>query len=371
MVKVLMVAGQMNYGGLETMLMGFLRNIDSNKVHIDFMLNYEKPGVFDDEIRSIGSRIFIMPRLKPQNLFKYIKAVNAFFKEHKGEYDAVHGNLTSVGVIYLTLARKFGVKTRIIHAHYSNVKGNKYSFLERLMLKPLKYCATHFFACSDAAGRFCFGEKITKQPNYTIIKNGVDLSRFSFNENIRGGIRKEMKLEHDYVILHVGRFELEKNHTFLLKVMSEYIKRDAQAVLLLAGTGSLKAEIEDEANKLNINSKVRFLGVRDDIDMLMQAADIFVLPSLHEGLPVSGIEAQAAGLKCLFSDAVTKEADITGNCEFLPISQEDGGKWVYALAEAKNSKRVKTDEIITQNGYSISCQAKWLENFYLKMSSRR
>lgn len=363
MKKVLMVAGQMHMGGLEIMLMNFLRNIDREKVHIDFLLHYKEKGDFDDEIRSLGSKIYVMPKLRPQNVFKYIASLCRFFREHRGEYDIVHGNITSSGIIYLTIAKIFGVKTRIIHAHYGDVKGNHHEKLERIMLKPLRFCANYYFACSDRAGEFCFGKNILKRDNYFLIRNGVDITKFSFDEAKRNKKREEMGLSNKFVLLHVGRFESEKNHSFILDFFSEYIKTDKEGILLFAGVGSLENEIKEKARTLGLSDRVLFLGLRNDVNQFLLAADVFVLPSIFEGLPVVGIEAQASGIKCLFSENVTRELDITGNCEFLPIN--DTFLWCRAIEKAREFKRVKTDEKIVGAGYEIHAQAKWLENFYL------
>lgn len=263
--KVLIVAGRMHYGGLETMVMNFFRLMDRNKVSYDFMLNYEEKGVFDDEIAALGGKIFIMPRLKFKNTFRYIKEVNAFFKRHRGEYQIVHGHLTSVGCIYLLLAKLHGVKTTIIHAHYTSTDPSLKGIIERLALLPLRFCADYYFACSDKAGAFCYGKSKLKRDNYKLVKNGIFVERFLYNKEVRESKRAQMGLNGRFVILHVGRFEQQKNHTFLIDVFEKIYERDKSAVLLLAGNGSLMDDIHGKVKSLGLSDAVKFLGSRDDI----------------------------------------------------------------------------------------------------------
>lgn len=360
--RVLMVAGKMHFGGLETMLMNFFRYADREKIMFDFMLNYKEPGAFDGEILSLGGKIHIMPRLFLKNLIIYTYEVFKFFKKHKNEYEIVHGNLTSAGIIYLAAARFYGVKTRIIHAHVTDVRPDFKGLVERLMMFPLRFCADYYFACSDAAARFCFGKNITKKKNYKLIKNGIDAVLFKFSPEIREKKRAETGLSGKFVIGHIGRFEAEKNHGFLLKAFFELQKKDESAHLLLIGSGSLRDVILTQIDSLGLTDKVTILDNRTDINELMQAMDVFVLPSLHEGLPVVGVEAQAAGLKCFISDAVTTETDITGLVSFLPIN--DPGLWADEINKAKGYTRTDTSGLIRRAGYDIREVAAWLTRFY-------
>ena len=260
-----MVVGRMHYGGLEMMLMNFFRNIDRTKVSFDFMCNYEEEGIFDKEIKALGGKIFIMPRLSPKNLFKYTFAVAKFFKAHKGEYDIVHGNLTSIGIIYLTIAKLYGVKIRIIHAHYAEAKNNKYAKLERLLLLPLRFCADYYFSCSDKAAQFCFGKNILNKKNYYLIKNGVNVNKFVFNQTVRDEKRKELNLDGKFAVCHIGRFGEEKNHKFLIEIFKEIVQMDESAVLVLVGNGLLFEDVKAQVKEYRLEDKVHFLGVRDDI----------------------------------------------------------------------------------------------------------
>jgi glycosyltransferase involved in cell wall biosynthesis len=362
--KILIIAGRMDYGGLEIMMMNFFRLMDRSKVTYDFMLNYEEKGIFDDEIYALGGKIFIVPRLMFKNIFKYIMAVNNFFKSHKGEYDIVHGNLTSVGIIYLLLAKLHGVKTTIIHAHYTSTVSTFKGRIERLALLPLRFCADFYFACSDAAGAFCYGKNKLKKDNYRLIKNGIFVEKFLYNKDIRENKRKELNLNDKFIIIHIGRFEEQKNHRFLIDIFRSIYNRDKSSVLLLAGKGSLMNEIMEKTEYYELSEAVKFLGARDDIAELLQAADIFILPSLYEGLPVVSIEAQATGIHCVLADTITKEADITGNCTFLNL-RCDPDIWALEALKYKNANRGNMLYKIKNAGYDIREQASWLQSFYL------
>lgn len=365
MKKVLMVAGGMNVGGLENMLMNFIRYGDNKNIRFDFMLNYEGEHYYSEEIRRYGGTIYTMPRLKPKNIFRYPAEVIKFFIKHKGEYDVLHGNLTSVGMIYLPAAKIFGkIKKRIIHAHYTSTEQNHYERLERLMLYPLRFLSDYYFACSDMAGEFCFGKHILNKPNYRMIHNGVDCDKFDYNEQLRAEIRKKMGLDDQFVIINIGRLEEQKNQRYLLKIVEELKKRDIRAKILVAGEGSLRPELEKIIRDKDLGDFVSLLGLRDDMAELMQASDAFILTSLFEGLPVAGIEAQAAGLPCILADTITKELDITGNTKFISLDA-DIDLWIDAIISAMDFKRKSTSDIIKNKGYDIKREAKWLSDFYM------
>lgn len=368
MKKVLMIAGQMNVGGLENMVMNFIRYGDRTNIHFDFMVNYDGEQFYNDEIRSYGGNIYVMPRLKPKNIIKYPAALIKFFRAHKGEYDVVHGNLTSVGVFYLPISKWFGkVKKRVIHAHYTSTEKNHYEKLEKLMLFPLRFLSDYYFACSDMAGEFCFGKKILSKKNYRMIHNGVDCDRFDFNPKVREETRKELGIKDEFVLLNVGRLEEQKNHRYLLEIASEMKKRGKAVKVLIAGEGALRPELEEIINRENLGDSVVLLGLRNDIDRLMQAADAFILTSLFEGLPVAGIEAQAAGLPCILADTITRELDITNKTQF--VSLKNGiENWLEAVSNAMNCERKSTADIIRSKGYDIKAEAEWLSEFYKQES---
>ncbi len=363
--RILVIAGKMHYGGLEMVIMNYYRNIDHSKIQFDFLLNYQEAGVFDDEIKQLGGKIYILPRLFIKNLFKYIRALNQFFRTHR-EYEIVHGHLTSVGVIYSVIARRHGVKKVIIHAHSTSVNRTLKGLAERILMFPLRFCAQYYFACSNEAGKYAFGRNILKRSDYKFIKNGIQSEKFIFNEKMRAEIRAAFGFESKFVMGHIGRFECEKNHSFIIDIFSEVFLREPDARLLLIGAGSKKQEILEKVHALGLETAVVFLEQRSDINELMQGMDVFLLPSHYEGLPVVGIEAQAAGLQCFFSDAVTRQTDVTGLCSFIPLSSTEN-YWADMILKYKNGYvRRNMRQAIIDAGYDIKEQARWLQEFYLQ-----
>ena len=363
--RVLVVVGRMHYGGIETMLMNIMRNMDREKVMFDFMVNYEEPGAYDEEIRAMGGKIYLMPRLFLKNTFRYIKALNEFFAAHKGEYEILHGHLPSAAVVYLNIAKRYGVKTRILHAHSASIRRRWKQYVERPLVLLARGSADYYFACSDEAGAYCFGKRRLGKPNYQLVRNGIMVERFLYNEKLREESRRSEGLEGKFVIGHVGRFVEPKNHKKLIEIFAEVAKLREDAILILVGDGPLMEPCRKQVAALELENRVRFLGMRGDMDALYMAMDVFLLPSLYEGLPVAAIEAQAAGLRCFFSDAITKSADATGMCRYLPLN-ESAAAWAREIAACTDGYgRTCQKDAIAKAGYDAAVQAKWLEEFYL------
>ena len=357
-IRVLQVATIMNRGGLETMLMNYYRKLDKDKIQFDFIVHREERGDYDDEIEKMGGKIYRMPAIRPGNYRKYFKRLDEFFKQHT-EYKVVHSHINENSGFIAKYAKKYNVPCRISHSHQSDLKIDyKYPFrlYGRMYLKD----STDFFACGERAGKWLFGYR----ENITILNNAVDTEQFKYNEEIRNNIRKELNIENKLVIGHVGRFQPQKNHTFLVETFNEIYKKNNNAILLLIGTGELCKEIEKKVELLGLTSAVKFLGLRTDISDLMQAMDIFLFPSLFEGLPVVLVEAQASGLPCITSTGVTEESNITENITFIDL-KEDATLWAEKILNTNINKK-DTREILIKNGYDSTTNVKWLTNFYKK-----
>lgn len=365
--RVLVVVGRMHYGGIESMLMNLMRNMDRDKVIFDFMVNYQEPGAYDEEIRAMGGKIYLVPRLFLKNTFRYIKALNEFFAAHKGEYEIIHGHLPSAAVLYLNIARRHGVKTCILHAHSTSIRRRWKQYVERPLVLMARGSADYYFACSDAAGAYCFGKKRLSKPNYVLFQNGIMVDRFLFRRPLRESARQSEGLGDKFVVGHVGRFVEPKNHTQLVEIFAEVAKLRRDAVLLLIGDGPLMEACQRQVAVLGLEERVRFLGMRGDMDALYMAMDAFVLPSLYEGLPVAAIEAQAAGLPCFFSDTVTKNVDATGLCHYLSL-HDSAAQWARTIVtQTDGFERKCQKDAIANAGYDAAKQAKWLEDFYLSL----
>lgn len=358
-IKILHVVTTMNRGGLETMLMNFYRNIDRTKVQFDFLVHRDFEADYDKEILSLGGKIYHISRLNPFS-FKYHKELNVFFKNHK-EYEIVHVHQDCMSSLALKAAKKNNILIRIAHSHNTNQDKNIKYLIKRLYMKSIPKYATDLFACGKDAGKWMY-----KNDSFKTINNAIDTNLLKYNKNIRNKLRNSMNLnDNDLIIGHVGRFDYQKNHQFLIDVFKEILKIKNDAKLLLVGGGKDFNSIVEKAKLLNINKNIIFTGVRDNVDELMQAMDIFVFPSIYEGLPVTLIEAQASGLPIVKSNNVPDQCIITDNVYSMSLDQSPH-EWAKKILDiASNFKRKDTSQQIIDNGYDIRTNAKWLEKFYL------
>ena len=367
MIRVLHSVSNMDRAGIETMLMNYYRHIDRDKVQFDFLCNKKKPGAYDDEVKSLGGRIFHSPGLNPAKLPQYMKYMKNLFKEHP-EYKILEAHNGAFGVYALHGAKLGKVPVRIYHAHGAAITKDWKLPLKLICLKFLPSNMTHHYTCGIAAARCYFGDAIVDAGDYEFIPNAIEVNRFIYNEEVRNRIRKEYNLEGKHVLGHVGRFMAQKNHTFLLDVFAELVKKDDKATLVLLGDGELMPEMEEKAKSLNIADKVVFVGNVSNANEWYQAFDTFILPSIWEGLPVVGVEAQAADLPSIFSDAITKEIGLSEKASFIPLDAPVD-KWVTAILDgfAMTERRDRT-ELIRDNNYDIETEAIKLQERYLRLA---
>lgn len=357
-IRVLHIVQQMQAAGLETFLMNMYRNIDRDKVQFDFLTHYAGRRFFDDEIERLGGRIYRMSVREDFNFFRYLKGLDRFFDEHP-EYRIVHGHMDSLGVLYLKKAEKHGVPVRIAHAHRVLSKISLKQRLRSFMARRYGKHATDLFACSEDAGRHMFGDH-----TFRVVRNAIELSRFAFDPVVRGAARAELGLEGNFVVGNVGRFYHEKNHAFLLDIFAEIVAREPAAVLLMAGEGPLMEEIRKKAVAFGIGDACVFLGARADVDRLYQAMDVFVFPTLFEGLGIVTLEAQTAGLPTVCSDIIPSEARIAPN--FYPVAlSEPAEKWAEAVLSHRWDERKSRADMAAAAGYDVKAAAMDLQNFYL------
>ena len=313
MIRILQCVNDMHRAGLETMLMNYYRNIDREKIQFDFLTHRPERSDYDDEIESLGGKIYYAPRLYPQNYPAYFSYMKDFFKKHP-EYQIMHSHIDSMSYLPLLAGKKAGVPVRIAHSHNTSIdKDFKYPLKQYFRFR-ITSAANHYLACGEEAGKYLFGNK-----EFKVIPNAVDASKFYFNESVRQNKRKELGYTKEFVVGHVGRISYQKNHKFLIEVFNELQKLETNAVLMLVGVGEKEPEIREQVKRLKLEEKVRFLGNRSDVNELYQAMDVFVLPSLFEGIPVVGIEAQFADLPCIFSDKIPKEVCFSEKADFLAL----------------------------------------------------
>ena len=339
-IRILNIVPNMRAAGIESFIMNVYRNIDRNKVQFDFLVHNKKREFFDDEIESLGGKIYRLSLKDDKNILKYIKDLNCFFKNHQ-EYKIIHGHMQSMMPLYLYLAKKNNIPVRIAHSHNGNYEKTLKGFILHLFSRFSKFFSTDNWACSEIAGKYLFGEK-----KFKVIYNGIDIKRFEFNEEVREQKRKELNIDDDiFVIGHIGRFELQKNHEFIIDLFNKICKSKSNVRLLLVGEGTLEEKIRDKTKKLNLENKVLFLGVRKDVNQLYQAMDLFILPSLYEGLPVVGVEAQISGLPCFFSNNITREVKISEETFFEKINNSEIEIWKKNILEKINENNDRKRKI--------------------------
>ncbi len=357
-IRVAQIMGKMANGGVEAVVMNYYRHIDRAQVQFDFIVDADSPCPQEEEILSLGGRVL---RVAPyQNIFANMRDLKRIFQENR--YPIVHAELTTMSVFSLAVAKACGVPVRICHAHNTACKGlSKRNFVKQLLRPFSKVFATHDFACSEYAGKWLFGERSTHSDRYRVVYNAIDTAKFRFDETVRTEVRRELDIENRLVVGHIGRFVHQKNHDFLIDVFYEVHRQQPDSVLLLVGEGELQESVKQKVHDRHLDSSVKFLGVRSDVHRLYQAFDVFLLPSRFEGLPVVGVEAQAAGLPCVFSDAVTKEVKFTDRLTFVGLEAGEA-VWAERVLEAANLDRAA--ELQMRPDFDITLQAKELCAFY-------
>ena len=367
-VHVLVLDTVMDRGGAEAMIMNYMRNINRDIIKFDFLTNRDYRAAYEDEIESLGGKVYHMCPMYPGKFHRYKKEVREFLKEHP-EYKIIHSNLEERSYLPLKVAKKMGVPVRISHSHNRPLGINPKLIVRYYFRFMLKFYNTHMFACGEEAGDWLYGKK--NRSNVTIMNNAVDANQYRYNPEVSKEMKKQLGIEGKKVIGHVGRFFPQKNHGFLIDIFNEIHKKDKDTVLLLVGGGelddALKNQIKEKVRNLGLEDAVEFLGVREDVDRIVQTFDVFLLPSLFEGLPVTMVEAQAAGLPCVISDKVPIQCDLTGNVWVVPL-EESPEKWAdVVLDKANNFEKRDTYQQIADAGFDIKSQAKWLEEFYVKV----
>lgn len=361
-INVLFVnGGLLNRGGIESFMINYYRNIDKKKVHIDFLVHGYGKGKYDDEILSNGSDILHVPT-KSKHPFLYVKTLKKIFSS--GKYKIVHSNVDAMSCWILKIAKECKVPVRIAHSHNTDhLTDNKIKyFINELARKKICKYTTNCFACSNAAGKWLFNNH-----NFQVIPNAIDLDKFKFSKKERSIIRKKLNIANDEMLIgHVGRFDSQKNQIFLLEIFNELNKKNKKCKLLLIGDGDKKRNIEKYVRYNGLNDKVIFLGNRKDVWKFYSAMDIFLLPSLFEGLPVVLIEAQINGLKIISSNNVPEEANMVSEnrMQFLPLEHK---AWINQILKINTMEHYLDEKSKICTEYNIKIASKKLQDFYMEV----
>ena len=361
-IRVLQVIRQMNVGGAETFLMNTYRNIDREKVQFDFLVN--DTGFFDEEIKSLGGKIYYMDYITQIGQMEYKKKLKTFFKEHS-EYTIVHSHIDQVSGIILKAAKESNIPNRISHSHNTR---NTNSLLGKMYKKYLQSKinknATVLMACGEEAAKWLFKEKANEA---IIVPNGIDLKRYKYDENIRKKIREELHIDENTIVCgHIGRFSKQKNHKFLIEIFKEYQNINSNSRLILVGDGQLRKQIEKQIKKQKLQESVMLLGKREDSENLYQVFDLLLFPSLFEGMSLVTLEAQAEGLPILCSDTIDRKTDITKTIEFMSL-KKSANHWAKKIENMDKSRNIKNNEILRLTDYNISILAKKMEDKYIEL----
>lgn len=367
-LRVLHILHSMNRGGAENALMNYYRCIDRDKVQFDFLLTDPEKCDFEDEIKSLGGKVYRVPLLTIKHPMRYISSVRRFFKEHP-EYLIAHSHTSSKSVVPLAIAKFSHIPVRIAHSHNS-MSETGVNGLIRNALKPLlKVTANEFFSCGRQAAVWLYGRKMGESGKVRIIPNVIHADRFRYNADTREAMRKKLGIGTGaFVIGHVARFCEEKNHIFSIEILNEALKRNPDSYLLLVGDGPEHDSIKAYADKLGVSGNVRMTGVVSNVYDYEQAMDAFILPSFYEGLPLSIVEAQVSGLPCFTTKGtVSTECSVTDLVEYLPL--EAGAKvWADEIFKAAANERTDRFEEIRAAGYDSASAADALQNHYLELS---
>ena len=369
MLRVLHSVSNMARAGIETMLMNYYREVDRSQVQFDFLANKPAPGEYDEEIRRMDGRVFVSPGLNPLHFPKYKRFV-ADLVHTDPEIKIVHAHNEAMGYYALKSAKDAGVRVRIAHAHNTQIIRD-YKYPLKLICKQLlPGAATDYWSCGRDAGVYYYGEKRWRESGF-ILRNAINVPRFAFRQEERDRLRRLHGLDGCFVIGHVGRFNVQKNHSRLLDIFAEIVKAVPDARLALIGVGELEQPVKEKARALGFQDKTLFLGQMADVSGWYHAMDCFVLPSLFEGLPVVGIEAQAAGLPCFFSDRVTDEVLLSPEARRISLQAEDA-EWAGEIMAARHSKtdRARGADVVRRAGYDIQTEARKLQEIYLEMADR-
>lgn len=359
-IRVAHIMGKMMSGGVESVVMNYYRHINREKVQFDFIIDEDSTIVPYEEIENLGGKIYkIPPYQKPVS---YHKALIRLF--HENHYCIVHSHINTLSIFPLFAAKRAGIPVRIAHSHSTAGKGETARNILKYTFRPFsKVFPTHYCACSEYAGRWLFGDKMYDSGKVTLIRNAIETSKFIFDPQIRQTVRDELNITDKFVIIHVGRFMKQKNHSFLIEIFEKVHRQKPDSLLLLVGEGELEQEIRDKVHRLRLDNSVMFLGVRNDVHRLLQAADVFLLPSLYEGLPVVGVEAQASGLRMIASDTVTMEAKIIQSFVFMSLNQPSTA-WAEKILVYQDDKRGTSTKQIVSAGFEIGVAAEKLQDFY-------
>lgn len=350
--------------GIMNVIMNYYRNIDREKIQFDFLYFDEfETNTFRDEITALGGMVYKINR--PRVSLSCRKDIYGFFEKQKGKYAALHIHDVFLAPIFIPAAKKNGIGVSIIHVHSTKFGQTKKSaFRNRILCFFSKKMCDYKLACSKEAAIQYYGKNAVEKKQYCLINNAIDVDKYRFSIENREKYRQLFGIkEEDIVVGTVGRLEGTKNQSFLLDILVELLKLNPGYKLLLIGEGSLEKELKNKSKRLGIEDKTVFGGKRTDVCKIYSSMDVFVQPSIYEGLSLAGVEAQASGLPCVFSNSITREANIV-NGQYVSLNKSSK-EWAYKINNVISTENRNTADIVKEKGYDIKCEADKLIDFYM------
>ncbi len=358
-VLIIITTGFASYGGLTTVMMNYYRAMDKSGLKIDFASTNEAADDLVEELNRNSSRYFCLGDRK-KHLYKYIKNLRSLLKSE--QYDVIHVNGNSATMcLELSTAKHCGVKTRIAHGHTTGSSYKAIGFAHKYLQSYFKSLCNYRLAVSDYAGKWLYGD------DYEVINNAIEVSKYAFNDDVRISCRKNLQIENQFVLGHLGKLYEPKNHEFLLKVFCVLKQKCPDTVLLLVGGGHLESKLKEQCKNLDIKKSVIFTGMVDNPSEYLQAMDVFVFPSLYEGFPLSLIEAQTNGLPCIVSDTITRNAKIADNVVYKSLNDgiDSWAEKVLSIINAGCKRNINARKDVSEHGFDIKKEAGKLLKIYL------
>lgn len=369
-IRVLHVVPGMASGGVAKMVQEWYENINKDEIDME-VATLDTLGLFSDILKQQGCKIMEFKPLREVGIKEYIAQLDIIIKN--GGYDIIHSHMGLLSFIVFIISKKYGIESRILHAHTNlfyndNKKGIK-RFIINIIKKICVFLSTDYVACTNEAGEYFFGKNIIDKSNYSLVLNGINVKRFEFNEIKRTNIRQSLNVNDKFIIGNIGRFSAQKNQKLIIDIFYETLKVESNCELWLIGEGEDEEMLKQRVKRYGIDEKVKFLEVRENVEDLLLAMDIFLMPSLFEGLGIVAVEAQASGLKCILSNMVPKEAKVTNQVKFVELDANKN-EWVKEILNCKTYNRENTKNEVIKSGYDIYSTTKKLVSIYKKSISR-
>lgn len=368
-MRVLMVLDNLSRdSGVSSIVMNLYKNINQDKIKIDFLIFKEGNNSYLDYVKKNGSNVYILSNpLSPKTFLKSINELKTFFKRHNKDFDIVHLHSPTMNEFTLKYAKKYNVPNRIIHSHSTMTSSNLLKkYINLYLQRNVTKYANYFFSCSSEAAEFLYGHNFCVSNKITLVKNAVDTEKFKYSHFIAEDLKNKYNLRNKKVAIHVSNFSAIKNVNFLVNVLRKLVVSNQDYVFLFVGDGPTKNDVEILVNKYGLDKYSIFTGRRNDVDDLLNCADVLLLPSIKEGLPVTVVEAQANGMKCIISDTITKEAN-AGYVSYLPLNEDLWVKEIEKIKKISAIDRLKICESFSNSEFNIVNEGRRIENIYLAM----